>query len=158
MYRKVLLCLVVSVAAAALADPQPHRIAGQVPTSACLNCHLNMPRAVSGDTRFLLPRLEGLRRPVTELCAPCHDTDMGHAVGVRVDFPVPADLPLAPERRLTCLTCHYTHGPLESDRPWASVSPLDRIFDPERLHKTFLLRRRNSEGELCLICHPAEES
>jgi len=59
---------------------------------------------------------------------------------------------------MACLTCHYVHGSLASDRPWASVSFMDRMTDDERMHKTYLLRRNNAEGALCLICHDTSGS
>jgi hypothetical protein len=91
------------------------------------------------------------------MCSGCHDKDDGHKVGLKLDFEVPADLPLGKKNKLTCLTCHYTHGSLSSDKPQASVSFLDGMLDSERLHKSYLLRRNNAEGELCLTCHEVKE-
>jgi hypothetical protein len=87
------------------------------------------------------------------MCGSCHNPDDGHQVGLELDFQIPADLPLDKKNRMTCLTCHYTHGNLNSDRPQASFSFMDRLFDAERIHKSFLLRRNNTDGELCLTCH-----
>jgi hypothetical protein len=62
-------------------------------------------------------------------------------------------MPLNKKNALSCLTCHYTHGDLTSIRPQASFSFMDRMVNAERLRKSFLLRRNNVDGELCLICH-----
>lgn len=140
------------------AAPDPHRIEGMTPAPWCADCHLTQPPPPGPGSRFTLPKAAGLRKGGMEMCAPCHDTGLGHKVGMRVEFAVPADLPLEAGNTLTCLTCHHVHGPLRSDRPWASVSLLDRLFDPERLHKTYLLRRNNSDGALCLVCHSKEET
>ncbi|QPK64596.1 hypothetical protein IVG45_06470 [Methylomonas sp. LL1] len=53
----------------------------------------------------------------------------------------------------TCLTCHYAQGSLNSDKPWAGFSLMDRLFNVERRHISYLLRRDNSDGELCLNCY-----
>jgi hypothetical protein len=87
------------------------------------------------------------------MCSSCHNPNQGHKVGLNIDFPVPADLPLNEDNDITCLTCHYTHGKLDSDRPQASHSFMDKLMNAERLKKSFLLRRNNSDGELCLTCH-----
>jgi cytochrome c len=78
-------------------------------------------------------------------------------VGLKLDFEIPADMPLDKKNRLSCLTCHYTHGNMDSDRPQASVSFMDRLLNANRLHKSFLLRRNNVDGELCLICHNSNQ-
>jgi len=94
--------------------------------------------------------------PVT-ICLQCHQQDAGtHSVNIEVAFPVPADLPLSDDKKMTCLTCHKAHGRLHSNRPWASVSFVDRLFASERMNKTYLLRRNNTNGELCLVCHDPE--
>jgi hypothetical protein len=91
------------------------------------------------------------------MCSGCHDAEDGHKVGIKLYFEVPADMPLGEKNKLTCLTCHYSHGSLSSDRPQASVSFMDKMLDAERLHKSFLLRRNNTDGELCLTCHEVKE-
>ncbi len=56
------------------------------------------------------------------MCASCHDASQRHKVGLEIDFPDPAELPLSEENDISCLTCHYSHGSLNSDRPQASYS------------------------------------
>jgi hypothetical protein len=123
----------------------------------CTRCHQGTPAAwtlaPSGNSsdhpRFAL---DGVA-----MCIQCHEADVSHMVGMEVDFSIPDDLPLSEDGTVTCLTCHKPHGPLRSDRPWANVSILDRWLDTEAMHKTYLLRRTNEHGELCLLCHAAEK-
>lgn len=91
------------------------------------------------------------------MCTVCHRGQPMHMVGKEIDFPVPKDLPLDQGKKIQCLTCHYTHGRLTSDRPWAAVSFMDRLIRSEHLYKSYLLRRNNSGGELCLVCHNTED-
>ena len=94
-----------------------------------------------------------------ESCVNCHGSEsITHPVGARPNFAVPGDLPLDREGRVTCLTCHYIHGTLHSDTPQASASALERLFGSERLHKSYLLRRNNTEGKLCMACHNPSEA
>lgn len=134
----------------------PHVISKQSHTSECGSCHIDALESKS-DSTFLsknLPvDLAKFNKDGVEMCSSCHNPNEGHKVGLEIDFPVPPDLPLSAENDISCLTCHYTHGQLESDRPQASFSFMDRLTDSERLHKSFLLRRNNSDGELCLTCH-----
>ncbi len=121
----------------------------------CKECHHVAPdHQPQRSTRSVLPDVQGYIADGVSMCTSCHDEGpANHMVGAQPDFPVPADLPLDGERRITCLTCHHTHGSLKSDRPWCTVSLLDRLFGRERLHKTYLLRRNNTDGELCKACH-----
>ncbi len=138
------------------AGENPHVISKQNDISTCTGCHADTPELKS-DTVLLsknLPvDLAKFNQDGVAMCANCHNPNEGHKVGLEIDFPVPADMPLSTENDINCLTCHYTHGQLNSDRPQASFSFMDRLMDAERLHKSFLLRRNNSDGELCLTCH-----
>jgi len=139
----------------------PHEIKGQQAVEYCQACHLEKPGiytlassiAVVPDSQKFQAGMDG-----TSMCVECHNqSEQSHEVGGdKIDFPVPADLPLSAENTLTCMTCHFMHGGLSSDRPWASVSFMDQLTGHERLHKSYLLRRNNSNGELCLVCHSTE--
>lgn len=138
------------------AGDNPHSISKRDNPTTCTNCHIDTPELKSDDifiSKNLPVDLSKFNQDGVAMCASCHDASRGHKVGLEIDFPVPADLPLSAENDISCLTCHYTHGKLESDRPQASFSFMDRMLDAERLHKSFLLRRNNSDGELCLTCH-----
>jgi formate-dependent nitrite reductase cytochrome c552 subunit len=138
----------------------PHEISPKSQGVDCASCHLEKPQA---NNAGLLTSKNQLADPADfkmdgiEMCSGCHDKDDGHKVGIKLDFDVPADMPLGTKKRLTCLTCHYTHGSLSSKKPQASVSFMDRMLNAERLHKSFLLRRNNADGELCLTCHEVKE-
>lgn len=140
----------------------PHTIGKNSKSMECSVCHKTDPvlnaklLGVSNgvlDTRNNPVDRASFNKNGTDMCSSCHNPDDGHKVGLKLDFQVPADLPLDKKNTMTCLTCHYTHGSLTSERPQASHSFIDRIFDAERLHKSFFLRRNNTDGELCLTCH-----
>jgi len=134
----------------------PHVLSKQSDQASCSRCHINTPElkedALLTTKNHAFDQNQYSQDGVA-MCADCHDPDEGHKVGLKIDFPVPADLPLNQDNDITCLTCHYTHGSLNSERPQASFSFMDRLLDAERLRKSFLLRRNNQDGELCLTCH-----
>lgn len=138
------------------AAENPHLISKQTPQTGCTACHIETPSLKDDktlNTKNLPVDATQFSQDGVAMCSPCHNPNQGHKVGLNIDFSVPADLPLSQENDITCLTCHFTHGSLESDRPQASVSFMDRLVNAERLHKSFLLRRSNMDGELCLTCH-----
>ncbi len=138
----------------------PHEISSQSQALDCVSCHVEKPqisKAGALETKNHRMDFAAFKRDGVEMCAGCHDAENGHKVNLKLDFEVPADMPTAAKNKLTCLTCHYTHGSLRSNRPQASVSFMDRLLDAERLQKSFLLRRNNVDGELCLICHEVKE-
>lgn len=138
----------------------PHEISSQSRGIDCNSCHVEKPQATTAEllsSKNHNANLAAFKADGIEMCSGCHDKDDGHKVGLKLDFEVPADLPLGAKNKLTCLTCHYTHGSLTSNRPQASFSFMDRMLDADRLRKSFLLRRNNAEGELCLTCHEVKE-
>ncbi len=141
-----------------MAEINPHNIV-ENKTATCTNCHRGLPEIQPGlNTKNNHVELSKFKQGGIKMCTDCHNEKEGHVVGVRLDFSVPADLPLSENKTISCLTCHYTHGELKSDRPQSSYSLIDRLLDSERLHKSFLIRRNNSHGELCLTCHNTEQS
>jgi hypothetical protein len=137
-------------------EENPHIIDGNSNRANCINCHIADP--INKESGILLTKnhsfnQKAFSKNAVAMCSNCHNPKEGHKVGLEIDFSVPADMPLDENKDITCLTCHYTHGRLDSDRPQASHSFMDSLLNSERLKKTFLLRRNNSDGELCLICH-----
>ena len=129
----------------------PHSMPMDEHRPQCLSCHAKAKHttAVSNGAIATIFVGDGIKA-----CISCHESAaVKHMVGRRPDLHVPDDLPLDAQGRITCLTCHYTHGPLRSENPWVDVSWYERLTNSERLHKTFLLRRHNREGALCLVCH-----
>lgn len=98
-----------------------------------------------------------LTKSANELCFECHDHgDVTHPLEIPQTLTCPPDLPLDPEGKVYCMTCHVAHGEWESSRPWVSSSALGgfgRLFGRKKKHKTYFLRRNNSKGDLCLCCH-----
>ena len=141
------------------AADNPHEITGQGQVD-CMSCHADKPQNTKPgvlETKNHKADPAAFKSDGVEMCSSCHNAEDGHKVGLKLDFEVPADLPLGEKAKMTCLTCHYTHGSLSSDKPQASVSFMDRMVDAERLHKSYLLRRNNADGELCLTCHEVKE-
>ncbi|CAD6880450.1 hypothetical protein [Methylomonas albis] len=148
--------LLLFVSGAHTADDNPHLISKQSSQSGCTNCHTATPQLKDEgilQSKNITADQATFSKDGVAMCSSCHNPNQGHKVGLNIDFPVPADLPLNEDNDITCLTCHYTHGKLDSDRPQASHSFMDKLMNAERLKKSFLLRRNNSDGELCLTCH-----
>ncbi|MCW9046753.1 MAG: hypothetical protein OQK46_01635, partial [Gammaproteobacteria bacterium] len=124
----------------------------------CLSCHKSQSlENIKVMGKYALPVMSGFIKNETSMCIECHgDDNSSHIVGVTPDYSVPADLPLDEENKMTCLTCHYVHGNLESDRPMASSSFMDHLFNRDRLKKSYVLRRNNAQGDMCLACHSKE--
>ncbi len=133
----------------------PHELKEQFDSMECASCHRQTPvRIPENHTRAVLPDQDDFVTDPVTMCVPCHEGSMdSHPIAVQPKYLVPADLPLDKKRGISCLTCHYTHGSLKSARPCCSVSFLDRMFDRERMKKSFLLRRENTNGGLCSACH-----
>ncbi|WP_198245580.1 cytochrome c3 family protein [methane-oxidizing endosymbiont of Gigantopelta aegis] len=133
----------------------PHRLHDPaVNNEFCQHCHAGPLNRTEPTNRHPMT----FRQDPISMCTDCHsDNASSHSVDIAVDFTVPPDLPLSASGKITCLTCHKAHGRQHSNRPWASVSFIDRLVNSERLTKTYLLRRNNANGELCLVCHDPEE-
>lgn len=133
----------------------PHELKNGVDNIGCTNCHRQAPERIpERPTRVVLPNPDYFSMGPVAMCVSCHEGSEGsHPIGVIPNYPVPADLPLDKNNGVSCLTCHFTHGSLKSDHPCCSVSFLDRMFDRDRMRKSFLLRRENTNGELCKACH-----
>ena len=121
----------------------------------CLSCHKTLPEKQAGFSgKYVIPDMSHYAKSETRMCADCHSDDtMSHIVGSTPEYIVPADLPLDKNKQITCLTCHYIHGSLVSDEPMASTSFMDHLFNRQRLTKSYILRRNNAKGDLCLACH-----
>jgi len=138
----------------------PHTLSATSKSADCISCHSAQPEydfTKSLETKNKQADMAVFSKDGVEMCSACHNTEDGHQIGLKLDFDIPADMPLDKKNALSCLTCHYTHGSLVSDRPQASFSFMDRLLDADRLHKSFLLRRNNVDGELCLICHNSNQ-
>jgi len=152
----LLLCVSLLYTGETSARDNPHEGTDRSP---CTQCHQHQPASPPAQNSAHHLNWAKFRVSGIDMCTACHaDTAAMHPLATIQDFEVPPDLPLTADKGMSCLTCHYTHGSLASDRPWASVSFMDRITDNERMHKSYLLRRNNAEGALCLICHDTSGS
>ncbi len=119
----------------------------------CQRCHVEVPRrgAPAGSLRF--------HKDLVSLCLGCHtDKDLStlHPVDIRPGFRVPRDLPLDEHGTITCSTCHDPHGAPVAPVPYVAETLGKRLLSVvtrKKEHKTFYLRRRNDQGQLCLGCH-----
>jgi cytochrome c peroxidase len=72
-------------------------------------------------------------------------------------FQIPADLRLADDGRMLCLTCHSSHGAfLSGVRTFPGQDPEDRAGAGGPRFRTFFLRRSAPEqgaAPLCEACH-----
>ncbi|MEQ1621570.1 MAG: hypothetical protein ABL919_09200 [Methylococcales bacterium] len=143
-----------------LAVENPHSLSASSNLAECTSCHVSQPQydfSKPLETKNKQVDITAYKNDGVAMCSSCHNKDDGHQVGLKLDFEIPADMPLDKKNALSCLTCHYTHGNLASDRPQASFSFMDRMLNADRLHKSYLLRRNNVDGELCLICHNSNQ-
>lgn len=153
----VLMFCLTSVSSVSASDFNPHELSDATSESnvQCLSCHKSMPsttKKISG--KHIIPEMKKFVKSETLMCADCHgDDNTGHIVGVTAEYTVPADLPLDKNNQVTCLSCHYFHGSLKSSKPMASTSFMDHLFNRQRLNKSYILRRNNAKGDLCLACH-----
>ncbi|MDP1666718.1 MAG: cytochrome c3 family protein [Methylobacter sp.] len=151
-------CVLFSMSAVQAAD-NPHTIAAGK-SGDCAGCHvarIHYDNVEALNTKNKRVDLNAFNNDGVAMCSGCHKTEDGHKVGLKLDFEIPADMPFNKKNALSCLTCHYTHGDLTSAKPQASFSFMDRLLNDDRLHKSFLLRRNNVDGELCLICHNSNQ-
>ncbi len=116
----------------------------------CGRCHVDSGNGTDPTT---------FRKDIVSLCLECHgDKDLSrlHPVDIRPGLQVPPDLPLDEHGTITCATCHDVHGASEADQPHVAQAlgrRLLSLFTGQTKHRTFFLRRRNDEGQLCLGCH-----
>jgi hypothetical protein len=152
--------LLLLCAFAVQAAENPHTISTTGNSSTCTSCHvseIHHDKAELLNTKNKQVDSATFNNDGVAMCSGCHNAEDGHKVGLKLDFEIPADMPLNKKNALSCLTCHYTHGNLASDKPQASFSFMDRLLNADRLHKSFLLRHNNVDGELCLICHNSNQ-
>jgi hypothetical protein len=142
-----------------LAVENPHDINQLKLSENCLVCHVNLPKHIpTQEGRFTIPNMTGYKGDGVTLCATCHDPRRAsHMVGRKIEIALPVELPLAEDRKIVCLTCHYTHGNFYTEQPRANINFFDKLFDTERMHNSFLLRQNNTEGEFCLLCHQPKQ-
>jgi hypothetical protein len=152
----LVLLILLSVTAHAT-DSNPHLVNKQTPQSGCTDCHIKTPELKNDtnlNTNGLPVDISQFKQDGGAICMSCHPRDHVHKnESGKIIFSLPPDIPVGQNHAHICQTCHYSHGKLDSDQPQANVNFIDYVFDTERLHKSFLLRRDNSDGGLCLTCH-----
>lgn len=142
-----------------VATENPHEISQLTLSENCLMCHTTLPKALpTKEGRGTIPDMSNYRGDGVMLCATCHDPKRAsHMIGRKIETALPAKLPLAEDRKIVCLTCHYTHGSFYTEQPRANINFFDTLFNTHRLHNSFLLRLENTDGEFCLLCHSTKK-
>ena len=152
----ILIVFFVSAVTYANSNFNPHDLIkiNEQSSAQCLECHKDLPEKDAPlNGKYVAPEMDKYLKSANSMCTDCHgDENSSHIVGSVPEYAVPADLPLT-NNKITCLTCHYLHGSLSSDKPMASTSFMDHILNRGRLNKSYILRRNNSDGDLCLACH-----
>ncbi len=121
----------------------------------CVRCHETPP--VKGEAVDYTTL--AFTKDLVTLCEECHAEKVSgdmHPVDVRPAHAVPAELHLDNYFTITCVTCHDPHGKNVSERPFVPQTWFDRLgraVRRQRGYRTFLLRRSNVGGDLCLSCH-----
>lgn len=120
----------------------------------CLSCH-------EQDVSFGAqpPRPLKFKKDIVSICLGCHKTkDVAslHPVDIRPGKKMTSELPLDDHKQITCATCHNPHMPAQADEPYVAEALGKRVLDLfsfGKKHPTFFLRLKNSEGQLCDVCH-----
>ena len=119
---------------AALAASNPHGEDVHRMQDRCEACHTagagTLRADAAGAPRLVAPDLE-------TRCAGCHDEGPSHKTGIPPRTPPPAALPLSPDGRITCATCHWMHGESNAFGDFVRID--------------------NRHGGLCLTCHQLSE-
>ena len=76
-----------------------------------------------------------------------------HTIGVQLVKSMAVDLPLTPDHRLTCTTCHRLSQPRQDRVRWRAESLFGRLFRRQDTYQTYYLVIRNDRGQLCRVCH-----
>lgn len=136
--KKIIVCLLAIFVLSTSAygqvklDKNPHDFAKMGKN--CFDCHISIPKTGFMKAAF--------RKSINYLCYECHPPEeklISHAVGVEASMPVPKDLHLTVDGKISCATCHNIHG------EWK---------DPATKKQTYFLRRPTRGRQLCRACHP----
>jgi hypothetical protein len=105
--RRLILVLAILTLAVPASSGEPHDRLGDI---RCIDCHLYLPFRNMPPPPF--------RTDIAATCRQCHlGNDYGandevmlmHPIESTAPWPLPADMPLDAEGRMTCITCHYFH-------------------------------------------------
>jgi hypothetical protein len=117
----------------------------------CEECHISTPVKPGG--LFI--------KDVVSICRECHfDTHgMSHPVDIRPETGGSIPLALDHEGTMTCATCHDPHMDPYSATPYVRKGIIDKLkgMFSQSGYRTYYLRRPNTEGQLCLLCHESGE-
>lgn len=127
-YNNLLLFLVLALFLTVTERAAGHNFIDKV---SCFECHEKLP-------------LEGtdtiLRTNIEKICMKCHsfENKLSHPVGIVPNAPVPLNMPLDREGRISCITCHDIH-----------MQPVNKLTGK----KTYYLRWASKGKKFCYACH-----
>ncbi len=108
----------------------------------CDKCHISQSDEKTQDQ---LPNTWQLKQDINKSCtmSKCHNFDpmLSHPVGIKPKGPIPEDMPLDSQAKITCLTCHNQ-----------SIDKSDQDYSDIDSGNQYLLRRPVGE-QLCSSCH-----
>jgi len=89
-----------------------------------------------------------------QYCYSCHkDLDNHHTIEKKIKGPLPKSLHFKDKNRITCRTCHNINTKRFASTSWKSESLFENLFKDKKIHKTYYLTEKNTNGELCKKCH-----
>ncbi|MFH0925869.1 MAG: hypothetical protein V1872_09640 [bacterium] len=134
----------------------PHKF--MLDEKTCLTCHEKKPDREKDDYLTV-----SFNDDIVQLCMnKCHTKDdigRSHPVDLRPprDMDIPEDLHLDYKNNITCATCHDPHSDWKSSHRMVgyddSFDDYDKDGKKARFFRSFFLRRRNVDSDLCLTCH-----
>jgi len=87
-------------------------------------------------------------------CLRCHkDMEKHHPVGPEVEEKDKVSLPLLGTNKVACISCHDLKSAQTDTRSLKAQSLFGRLFQGQKIYKTYYLRINNSDGSLCKACH-----
>lgn len=119
----------------------------------CVKCHTTIPSQLVAKQIVASTSLQ-LRENSSKWCLTCHSMENGshHPTGINVKNKV--NLPMEPNNRMDCLTCHNPHISGIASTAWV---PKFVSRSKNGIFKTHYLNVPNTQGQLCKTCHKNQE-
>jgi hypothetical protein len=142
----------------------------------CLDCHEDVPKKVKAEDKDKEKtsrrkrkrkkkeyRVALFKKDIVSLCTQCHeemDSETLHPLDIKPTQMKSDLLPLDSDGTLTCVTCHFPHGESYSEKQYvgrSSVAKWLSLLVKQKYFKTYYLREKVLEGEICKECHEVEK-
>lgn len=111
----------------------------------CEQCHSN-DEIIAFNDQFA--------QTCKQYCFSCHkNLDNHHIIEKKMKGALPKGLHFKEQNRITCRTCHDISIKRFASTSWKSESLFENLFKDKKIHKTYYLTVKNTNGELCKKCH-----